>query len=56
LIELLEEKVLASIQKVENMAVGIRYADYVTPLYPQMMALTLPTSSSSILFFAVYVF
>ena len=25
------------------MAVGIRYADHVTPLYPQKLALTSPT-------------
>jgi hypothetical protein len=27
----------------ENSAVGIRRADYATPLYPQMLALTSPT-------------
>ena len=27
------------------MAVGIRCADHVTPLYPQKLALTLPTGS-----------
>jgi hypothetical protein len=40
----LEEKVAAPVYKTENAAVGIRRADHVAPLYPQKLALTLPTS------------
>ena len=41
--EILEKKVAAPVQKTEIKAVGIRYADHVTPLYPQKLALTSPT-------------
>jgi hypothetical protein len=34
----------ALIYKIENTAVGILCADHATPLYPQKMALTSPTS------------
>jgi hypothetical protein len=34
----LEEKVVILFQKTENMAVGIRCADYATQLYPQKLA------------------
>jgi hypothetical protein len=40
----LEEKVAVPIKKAEDTAVGIRHADYTTPLYPQKLALTSPTS------------
>jgi hypothetical protein len=40
----LEEKVAAPVQKTEIMAAGIRCADHTTPLYPQKLALTSPTS------------
>jgi hypothetical protein len=40
----LEEKVAAAVKKAENTAVGIRCADHATPLDPQKLALTLPTS------------
>jgi hypothetical protein len=40
----LEEIVAASVRKTENTAVGIRHADHTTPLYPQKLALTSPTS------------
>jgi hypothetical protein len=39
----LEEILSASVWKTENTAVGIRFADHATPLYPQMLALTLLT-------------
>jgi hypothetical protein len=42
--ELLDRKVAAPVYKTENSAVGIRRADYATPLYPQKLALTSPTS------------
>jgi hypothetical protein len=35
----LEETVAAPVSKSENTAVGIRRADYATPLYPQNLAL-----------------
>jgi hypothetical protein len=41
----LKEKVAAAVYKTENTAVGIRCADYAAPIYPQKLALTLPTSS-----------
>jgi hypothetical protein len=40
----LEEKVAAQNYKTENMSVGIRSADNATPLYPQKLAVTSPTS------------
>jgi hypothetical protein len=40
----LEKKVAAAVQKVENTAGGDPQADYVTPLYPQKLTLTSPTS------------
>jgi hypothetical protein len=42
--ELLDRKVAAPVYKTENMAVGIRLADQVAPLYPQKLAITSPTS------------
>jgi hypothetical protein len=43
--ELLDRKVAAPVQKIENTAVGIRHADHVAPpLYPQKLAITSPTS------------
>ena len=42
--ELLEQKVAAPVQKTEINGRGIRCADHVTPLYPQKLALTSPTS------------
>jgi hypothetical protein len=42
--ELLGRKVAAPVYKAENTAVGIRRTDYATPLYPQKLALTSPTS------------
>jgi hypothetical protein len=39
-----EEKVAAPVFKAKNAAVGIRHTDYATPLYPQKLALTSPTS------------
>jgi hypothetical protein len=41
--ELLDRKVAAPVQKIENTAVGIRHADQVVPLYPQKLAITSPT-------------
>jgi hypothetical protein len=40
----LEEIVAAPVYKTENTAVGIRCADHATPLYPQKLALSSPTS------------
>jgi hypothetical protein len=40
----LEEKVAASAYKTEIKAVGIRCTDHATPLYPQKLELTSPTS------------
>jgi hypothetical protein len=40
----LEEKVVSPVEKSEITTVGIRRADYATHLYPQKLALTLPTS------------
>jgi hypothetical protein len=40
----LKKKVAAPVKKTEITAVGIRRADHATPLYPQKLALTLPTS------------
>jgi hypothetical protein len=40
----LEEKVAAPVWKTEITAEGIRRADNATPLYPQRLALTSPTS------------
>jgi hypothetical protein len=42
--ELLERKNGGSGLEIENTSVGIRRADHVTPLYPQKLALTSPTS------------
>jgi hypothetical protein len=42
--ELLGRKVDAPVKKTKNTAVGIRHADHATPLYPQKLALTSPTS------------
>jgi hypothetical protein len=39
----LKEKVASPVYKTEITAVGIRHADYVSPLYPQKLALTLAT-------------
>jgi hypothetical protein len=40
----LKERVAASVKKTEITAVGIRRTDHATPLYPQKLALTSPTS------------
>jgi hypothetical protein len=40
----LKETVAAPVKKTENTAVGIRHADYVTPLYLRKLALTSQTS------------
>jgi uncharacterized membrane protein len=40
----LQEKVATSVQKTEISVVGIRRSDNTTPLYPQKLKLTLPTS------------
>jgi hypothetical protein len=42
--ELLGRKVAAPVSKTKITAVGIRRADYAAPHYPQMLALTSPTS------------
>jgi hypothetical protein len=42
--ELLDSKLAAPVYKTENTAVGIRHADHVTPLSPQKLAITSPTS------------
>jgi hypothetical protein len=42
----LKEKVAAPVKKTVIMAVGICHADHATPLYPQKLTLTSPTSSS----------
>jgi hypothetical protein len=42
--ELLDRKVAAPVQKIDNTAVEIRHADHVAPLYPQKLAITLLTS------------
>jgi hypothetical protein len=44
--ELLERKSSSFGLKIEIKGVGIRRADHMTPLYPQKMALTLPTTGS----------
>jgi hypothetical protein len=41
--ELLERKSSGSYLETEITAIGIRRTDHVTPLYPQKLALTLPT-------------
>jgi hypothetical protein len=40
----LEEVVVVPVKKSENTAVEIRHAGHLTPLYPQKLALTSPTS------------
>jgi hypothetical protein len=42
----LEQKVAASVSKVEITAIGDRRPDYATPCYPQKLALTSPTSAA----------
>jgi hypothetical protein len=42
-------KVVASVYKSENMAVGIRHADHVAPLCLQKLALTSPTKATEFL-------
>jgi hypothetical protein len=42
----LEEIVAAPVQKTENTAVGIRFADHATPSIRKKLALTSPTSGS----------
>jgi hypothetical protein len=43
----LKEKVGAVVYKSEITALGVRHSDYVTPLSPQKLALTLLTSGGS---------
>jgi hypothetical protein len=40
----LKEKVAASVYDTKIMGIGDRCTDYVTPFYPQMLALASPTS------------
>jgi hypothetical protein len=42
----LEEIVVALVSKAENMSMEIHCADHATPLYPQKLSLTSPTSGS----------
>jgi hypothetical protein len=42
--ELLEERVASQVQKSGNTAAGIRHANFVTPFYPQKLAISSPTS------------
>jgi hypothetical protein len=44
MVELLDRKVAAPVNKTENTAVGMRYADHVAPSIHKKLAITSPTS------------